>query len=245
MNGGALCWIVRVGDDTGRRRVRARRCRPRPTSPSRRSAPRRCRGRGRRSRSSSPRSRGADKDGDADLQARRDLRVETRGVRGPDRQEGPHEPRDQGQRLLEAGQDHRADRSPARGPERPATGSYTLSKPAPEPEAIKPNHFEGDVAKRQGMGGLAAVDEITMVCMPDLMTLAQRRRRPAARPPGQDDRPLRERGRPHGDPRRAAGPAPAGDPRVADEHRRLRLEDGRALLPVDRGHGSADQPADR
>ena len=31
---------------------------------------------------------------------------------------------------------------------------------------------------------------------------------------------------------------------MADEHRRLRLEDGGALLPVDRGHGSADEPAD-
>ena len=58
------------------------------------------------------------------------------------------------------------------GQKAPATGSYTLSKPAPKPEAIKPNHFEGDVAKRQGMGGLAAVDEVTMVCMPDLMTLS-------------------------------------------------------------------------
>ena len=42
----------------------------------------------------------------------------------------------------------------------------------------------------------------------------------------------------------AAGHAPAGDPRVADEHRRLRLEVRGALLPVDRGPGSADQPAD-
>ena len=31
--------------------------------------------------------------------------------------------------------------------------------------------FAGDVAKREGIGGLAAVDEITMVCVPDLMTL--------------------------------------------------------------------------
>jgi uncharacterized protein len=58
------------------------------------------------------------------------------------------------------------------GQRSPATGTYTLSKPAPKPEAIKPTHFEGDVAKRRGMGSLAAVDEVTMVCMPDLMTLA-------------------------------------------------------------------------
>jgi phage tail sheath protein FI len=54
----------------------------------------------------------------------------------------------------------------------PATGSYTLSAPSIEPSRVKPTHFEGDVARRQGMGGLAAVDEVTMVCMPDIMTLA-------------------------------------------------------------------------
>ena len=54
----------------------------------------------------------------------------------------------------------------------PATGSYTLSPPAMKSDDIKSTHFEGDVAKRKGMGGLAAVDEITMLCMPDVMTLA-------------------------------------------------------------------------
>jgi phage tail sheath protein FI len=54
----------------------------------------------------------------------------------------------------------------------PATGSYTLSKPSIDPTKVKPTHFEGDVSRRQGMGGLAAVDEITMVCMPDIMNLA-------------------------------------------------------------------------
>jgi phage tail sheath protein FI len=55
----------------------------------------------------------------------------------------------------------------------PATGSYTLSVPSAAPGEVTSSDFEGDVAKRQGMGSLAAVDEITMVCMPDLMTLAQ------------------------------------------------------------------------
>jgi phage tail sheath protein FI len=54
----------------------------------------------------------------------------------------------------------------------PATGSYTLSTPAAAPEKIEASDFEGDVARRKGMGGLAAVDEVTMVCMPDIMTLA-------------------------------------------------------------------------
>jgi phage tail sheath protein FI len=54
----------------------------------------------------------------------------------------------------------------------PAAGSYTLSTPAVAPEKVEASDFEGDVARRKGMGGLAAVDEVTMVCMPDIMTLA-------------------------------------------------------------------------
>jgi phage tail sheath protein FI len=53
----------------------------------------------------------------------------------------------------------------------PETGAYTLSRPAVAPAEVKPNDFEGDVARRQGMGGLSAVDEVTMVVMPDIMTL--------------------------------------------------------------------------
>ncbi len=55
---------------------------------------------------------------------------------------------------------------------RPATGTYTLSAPSVAAEEVKATDFEGDVARRKGMGGLAAVDEVTMVCMPDAMTLA-------------------------------------------------------------------------
>jgi uncharacterized protein len=55
---------------------------------------------------------------------------------------------------------------------RVATGSYTLSAPAQAPEKVSSTEFEGDVAKRSGMGGLAAVDEVTMLVMPDVMTLA-------------------------------------------------------------------------
>src|SRR3954469_21520938 len=54
----------------------------------------------------------------------------------------------------------------------PATGTYSLSAPSIDPTKVKPTHFEGDVARRRGMGGLAAVDEVTMVVMPDIMTLA-------------------------------------------------------------------------
>src|SRR5918998_6472522 len=55
---------------------------------------------------------------------------------------------------------------------RPATGTYTLSAPSQSADDISAGDFEGDVARRKGMGGLAAVDEITMVCMPDAMSLA-------------------------------------------------------------------------
>jgi phage tail sheath protein FI len=54
----------------------------------------------------------------------------------------------------------------------PAAGTYRLSAPSIDPSKVKPTHFEGDVARRRGMGGLAAVDEITMICMPDIMGLA-------------------------------------------------------------------------
>jgi len=54
----------------------------------------------------------------------------------------------------------------------PALGTFKLSPPSISPTDVKPTHFEGDVARRKGMGGLAAVDEITMVVMPDIMTLA-------------------------------------------------------------------------
>jgi phage tail sheath protein FI len=53
----------------------------------------------------------------------------------------------------------------------PASGSYSLVSAAVAPTGLAATDFEGDVAKRQGMGSLAAVDEVTMVIMPDVMTL--------------------------------------------------------------------------
>jgi phage tail sheath protein FI len=52
-----------------------------------------------------------------------------------------------------------------------ATGSYTLASPGVAKQEVEAGHFEGDVASRKGMGGLAAVDEVTMVLMPDAMNL--------------------------------------------------------------------------
>ena len=54
----------------------------------------------------------------------------------------------------------------------PAPGTYTLSTPSIAAGDVEASDFAGDVAKRRGMGGLAAVDEITMVCVPDLWTIA-------------------------------------------------------------------------
>jgi phage tail sheath protein FI len=53
----------------------------------------------------------------------------------------------------------------------PATGNYQLVTAAEAPKSLAASDFEGDVAKREGMGSLAAVDEVTMVCCPDIMTL--------------------------------------------------------------------------
>jgi phage tail sheath protein FI len=55
----------------------------------------------------------------------------------------------------------------------PAAGSYVLSAPSVPPDKIEASDIAGDVAKRRGIGGLAAVDEITMVAVPDLWAIAE------------------------------------------------------------------------
>lgn len=52
-----------------------------------------------------------------------------------------------------------------------ATGSYKLSAPSISAEAVTAGDFAGDVARRRGLGGLAALDEVTMLVMPDIMSL--------------------------------------------------------------------------
>jgi phage tail sheath protein FI len=54
---------------------------------------------------------------------------------------------------------------------RVAPGSYTLSVPSVAVEKVKASDFEGDVAKRQGMGNASALDEVTMLIMPDIVSL--------------------------------------------------------------------------
>jgi hypothetical protein len=55
----------------------------------------------------------------------------------------------------------------------PAAGAYTLSAPSAPAEKIEASDVAGDVARRRGIGGLAAVDEVTIVTIPDLYSIAR------------------------------------------------------------------------
>ncbi|TQM83931.1 hypothetical protein FHX81_6365 [Saccharothrix saharensis] len=60
---------------------------------------------------------------------------------------------------------------------KPDKGSVTLAEPAgsaPVPRKIAADDYVGDVSDRTGFGGLEAIDEITMVAVPDLMSSYQR-----------------------------------------------------------------------
>jgi Bacteriophage tail sheath protein len=61
--------------------------------------------------------------------------------------------------------------------EKPQTGTLTLTAPPPPAATPTPtlttDDYVGDVADRTGFGGLEAVDEVTMVCVPDLMSAYQ------------------------------------------------------------------------
>ncbi len=59
---------------------------------------------------------------------------------------------------------------------KPEKGSVTLqpsAPPTPAPTRLGPDDYVGDVAERTGFGGLEAVDEITMLAVPDLMSAYQ------------------------------------------------------------------------
>ncbi len=58
----------------------------------------------------------------------------------------------------------------------PTNATYTLAVPEAKPLAaaeFKPDTLVGDVSQRSGLAGFEAVDEITMVCAPDIMSLYQ------------------------------------------------------------------------
>jgi hypothetical protein len=61
--------------------------------------------------------------------------------------------------------------------QRPDFGTVALAAPpAPAPvpmPRLTPDDYVGDVSDRTGFGGLEAIDEVTMVCVPDLMSAYQ------------------------------------------------------------------------
>jgi len=58
---------------------------------------------------------------------------------------------------------------------RPASASYSLSGgTSAAPARIDTEDYVGDTAKQTGLGGFQAVDEVTMICIPDLMMAYQK-----------------------------------------------------------------------
>ncbi|HEY0452636.1 phage tail sheath family protein [Actinophytocola sp.] len=55
----------------------------------------------------------------------------------------------------------------------PRTGEITLGTPAPSPAKVGANDYVGNSSDRTGFGGLEAIDEVTMLCVPDLMAAYQ------------------------------------------------------------------------
>jgi uncharacterized protein len=62
----------------------------------------------------------------------------------------------------------------ANGATKIEAGTVVLAPPAPVPAQLRADDYVGDVAERTGFGGLEAVDEITMVAAPDLMSAYSR-----------------------------------------------------------------------
>lgn len=70
--------------------------------------------------------------------------------------------------LVEAGQGTTAELRPASSTVRLSGGAAI----APSPD-LAPDDYVGDAADRTGTGGLEAIDNVTMVCVPDLMAAYQ------------------------------------------------------------------------
>ncbi|WP_370964404.1 phage tail sheath family protein [Amycolatopsis sp. cg9] len=56
----------------------------------------------------------------------------------------------------------------------PAPGRYPIEPAAPVAASVSPQEFEGSEAARTGYNGLAVADTVSMVAVPDLITLATR-----------------------------------------------------------------------
>ena len=166
-NGGSLCWIVRVGDDGGDgARARAPRCPPRPTrrvEAFRAVALEGVDGEVKVELTEEP--VGGRRTRDADLQARRQRRRRARrSTTGLTLKKGRT---NLATKVNAASKLIKIEETGASLPEAqrvPATGTYTLSAPAIEPDEGQADRTSRATSpRRQGMGGLAAVDEITMV----------------------------------------------------------------------------------
>ena len=57
---------------------------------------------------------------------------------------------------------------------RPANGTTNARGRPPDAGRLEPSDYVGDVADRTGFGGLETIDEITMVCVPDVMAAYQK-----------------------------------------------------------------------
>jgi uncharacterized protein len=51
----------------------------------------------------------------------------------------------------------------------PASGEVALTGGASLPVRLTPDDYVGDAPARTGLGGLSSIDDVTMICMPDLM----------------------------------------------------------------------------
>ena len=148
-NGGSICWIVRVGESNGGgSRPQAALPAAADDSPSRPSAPRRC------PKVDGTRQGRADRGAQGAATATPTYKLvvtsgsEREEYEGLTAQEGPLQPRHQGQRLLEADQDRGHRRVAARRAEGPGDRHATrCRRRRPSPSDIKPNHFEGDEAQ--------------------------------------------------------------------------------------------------
>lgn len=56
---------------------------------------------------------------------------------------------------------------------RPAEGTYALQGGEIKAVTVSASEFQGNVTRREGIEGLQALDDVTMVCAPDLMSLLQ------------------------------------------------------------------------
>ena len=94
------------------------------------------------------------------------------------------------------------------GAHRPPARSRSPAGAPACPSRVTPDDYVGNAADRTGFAGLEAVDEVTMLSVPDLMAVyEQGDHRPRGRPgrPAGDDRALRADGRSRRDPRRPPG----------------------------------------